>query len=537
MRELKQSRLGIIVLSAILFASAVRAQDRRSGSFDFYGLKNKGSVQATLGTAEVIAGILLYRSALKGPQAPKITPLTGHAANDAKIAMANAREHYNMLKQYQAGRGAGVIRSVKLLGASVLIIDAAGRAYEWLGTSAEPSWLPIAEGVFSKDSKDLVKDIPEVSPDEIPATPAPVKGIGRAPKPKFDEKDIALEKELKEKLQGNLTKFNPNYKREIEETLRALEAKRIAAEAAGPEESPVSGEKTADGKKEPTHSASSSRRGRPSDDFFGTGVSNKNVAQAVLFGGDLLGSYLLIRKLMTPAGLKAIQSAEQALEKVKALEVTKNDKLATPESQAKYSEALQARVKANREALAILEEAGPVATIDAATKRVKDLEAKIETLRGNSTLTPNVKSDLIKAAEAELAEARLALTRAQGVKQLTDSIRKSEATMAAIREGRYVGQNVKADLVKAAEADLAEARALAARTARTGKLIKTVRVVGSTVLIADAIGRVYQWNQTDADPKFSPAMSWVASHGAWRDLGDSAVATKDFFVDYFDSKK
>ena len=44
----------------------------------------------------------------------------------------------------------------------------------------------------------------------------------------------------------------------------------------------------------------------------------------------------------------------------------------------------------------------------------------------------------------------------------------------------------------------------AIESGRFGKFLRGVRVVGTSLLVLDAFGRVIQWNATDTEPKFSP---------------------------------
>jgi len=473
----------LLAALALIATGASRSEDRLSSPAEFFGVdKSSGYTQAVLGSAETVIGAVVAHSALRGPRTPTLRSATGVSHRSAFAAVDNARGYYRALRDYQAGRGAGVIRSVKLLGASVAFIDAAGRLYEWNGTDAEPSWSPVYS-YLSKVTGTKLESIPEIS-DEVIADDVKhtleaktetkaAAPVDKAPAPGQSE----AEKALRVRLESRLAKINPHYRREIEAQLHESDQAAKAAKAAIPAPAPAIDQKA----KAETHGAPD--RFQSAGDFFRNRptAEDTNLAQAVMFGGDLVGSTLLVRSLLTRQGLDAVRSAEEALKAAKAL---------TPEG------------KAGTEAIASLD------------RWADSLEARARSAGAANDAT------LHRQLTAEASGIR---TQAQAMRNAT------------------VPATTRLRLIEMAMEDVNRAREMAVKTANTGKFVKGVKVIGTGLLVMDALGRFYEWRTGDANPRFSPALTWLAVNSEksaeeiWKQVSPHVGVTRDAFMEQYDS--
>ncbi|MBX9766479.1 MAG: hypothetical protein K2X47_04330 [Bdellovibrionales bacterium] len=139
-------------------------------------------------------------------------------------------------------------------------------------------------------------------------------------------------------------------------------------------------------------------------------------------------------------------------------------------------------------------------------------------------------SKVLRSAERELAEARGLLTSEAQRRGLINSIEKNvenwhpdvdvdglrdEANerIAQLRSQEIVTPAQKEARIAAAQAELASVRKMIIEAASSKKILKTtfraLRIVGSTLLITDVLGRVYVWNAMDANPTLSPGAAYL----------------------------
>lgn len=468
-----------VVMVVGLSLSMPLAADNKSTLDQFYDLKNKAHTQAILGSADLVIGAVLLHSGLKGPKTPALRPTEGNSALTNTVnAVRNSRARFAALKEFQASRGAGLIKSVKLLGSTVFFVDAAGRAFEWYGTDTEPSWSPVYD-YLSSATKTPLSEIPEIA-----STPSAPTSITE----QTNKADADLEAELRKKLEGRLAKAMPKYKEKVQSQLAAHEADKKQREEL----------RSAEEKK--AHLAEESNRFRIPGDFYKTRPDNddKDFAEALLFGGDLVGSTLLIKSLLTPEGREAVKAAELAYAKAQELVGVKNTKALS--------------------VIPHLKGANRIRYADMLDEAAGKLETQL--IMGRKA---NAASDVLEA--------------------LAKKVESFRSQAIALRQGDAVSMGTKESLVAMAKRNLDETRALALRTSRGAKLLKGIKVVGTGLLIGDAAGRVFEWSSADQEAKFSPAMTWLMVKSekpveqVWNTVGELAVKSKDYFRDQYNKFK
>lgn len=444
-------RLLMLTVAMSLVAQSTFADD---GTDTFFGIdKNKARTQALIGTAEtLLAGLWTYQ-ALKRPNYVA-APRNASAAQQMKVAIQNK----NFLSRFNAERGGGLIRSMKLVGAAVLFVDVRGRVYEWKSTDAKPSWSPVYSYLMNEEKvplEQMPESAPAVDPSESMSIPA------------MDSNDKSLEAELTQKLNSRLARLNDGFRAGVQNELSTVQS-RI-----GQQEQAIA---SATEQKQQAHSQfSAEQEKRKSDeqfatstgDFFKARPSNDDsqLAQQVLFGGELLASGLMIKSLFTNEGARAVADAEKSLEKARALVgVDPKDLSVIP-----HSDKPVARI----------------AAAEALDEVAAQAKLQLEVFKRNP-----------KVDAAELAK-------------LEEQLNSATNGAKALRNGTAVSSKMKAFLLEKAEKNLAQARALATRTSKGAKLLKAVKVVGTTVFVTDAIGRAYQWYTQDANPQFAPGITWA----------------------------
>ncbi len=448
-------RLVMMTVALSIFAQVSHAEIDRDNDDVFYGIdKNKAQTQALMGAGEgLVASILAYQ-ALKG--GPKLVAPKGGSVGDAVRA---SKENYKLLDSFRKSKGKGLIRSVKFLGASILIVDMSGRIYEWMGTDAQPHWSPVYS-FLANEQNVAVEDMPEAV---IPTNPADSITI-----PQMSNDDQSLEAQLREKLNSRLAKINSGYASTVQAELGTVEA-RIQSQKQEIQDAHARKEQAhSDFQTSEANRLSSERFERVTGNFYKSRptAEDKQTAQKVLFGGELMGSTLLLRSLFTKEGAKAVAEAEAVLARAKDLSSVKNIKIA-----------------------------GVIPNEDGAVARTRAIAVAEQNLAAGKMAqeiarrTPGVDAATIAKTDAQIA--------------------RLEKLVKNLKAGTVVSKALKAQLVKMAESNLAETRALAIRTSKASPLLKSVKVVGSMVLIADAIGRGYQWYSQDADPQFAPGVTWA----------------------------
>lgn len=449
----------IFAVSLIVAVTAVpaRAEDRRNPK-EFFA-PDQASTQLILGSAETVIASLLASSALKGVRDPKLREAVPGEGTIHKnmTALRNAQAQYEALKTYQKSIRPGIIRSVKLLGASVLFVDAAGRVYEWYGTDAKPSYSPMlsylsgAEKIPLDDMPETSLPLPRVEKKDAPKADAMPKGkAAPVPDPK-----AGLEDELRKKLEGRLAKVNPGYRKQVQKEIDDEVARKAALAKADKEKKAVAG--AADPAKHAGAPVATDDRTAPSGHFKTRPMpEEKELASKILFGGDLVAGTLLLRSMFTNEGAKAVRSAEEALAKARA----------TVDAPA----------------------AGGTAEVRAAMQETLALQ------RSNLTLQ------------------RALTTEAGEIARITNEIATIDKQITALADDTAISLAARERLIAAAEKQLTKTRELALKTSKSGSMIKGVKIVGSALLFADAIGRVYEWHNNDPDPQFSPAMTYIMTN-------------------------
>lgn len=447
-------RLVMMTVALSIFAQVSHAEVDRNDGDVFYGIdKNKAHTQALMGAGEgLVASILAYQ-ALKG--GPKLVAPKGGSVGDAVRA---SRENYKLLDSFRKSKGKGLIRSVKFLGASILFVDMSGRIYEWMGTDAEPHWSPVYSFLATEQNVP-VEEMPEAV---IPTNPADSMTI-----PQMSSEDQSLEAQLREKLNSRLAKVNAGYASTIQAELGTVEA-RIQSQKQEIQDAHARKDQAhADFQAAEANRLSSERFDKATGNFYKSRptAEDKQTAQQVLFGGELMGSTILLRSLFTKEGAKAVAEAEAVLARAKDLSSVKNSITGVIPN----DDGVVARTRA----IAVAEQNL------AAGKMAQEIARR----------TPGVDAATLAKTDAQIA--------------------RLEKLVKNLKAGTVVSKALKAQLVKIAESNLAETRALAIRTSKAAPLLKSVKVVGSMVLIADAIGRGYQWYSQDADPQFAPGVTWA----------------------------
>ncbi len=146
---------------------------------------------------------------------------------------------------------------------------------------------------------------------------------------------------------------------------------------------------------------------------------------------------------------------------------------------------------------------------------------------------PGLESEIksLKSAELNLTMAQEAITserqRERAIQAILDNKEnyefgevdpddlKSSASkrIERLKSGSVMTAEAKTAAIEAAKVEVASARQVAVEAAQNKgilqKGIKGLRIVGSTLLVADVVGRIYVWNALDANPTISPGAAYI----------------------------
>jgi hypothetical protein len=145
--------------------------------------------------------------------------------------------------------------------------------------------------------------------------------------------------------------------------------------------------------------------------------------------------------------------------------------------------------------------------------------------------TQSAKVDLIKVREAHVEKIREILAASNGRSVYTKAdLKKAGIALQEVREMTVMSEKAKALMVANAEKSLSESRAagleaIAARSGKFAKSMRALRVIGGTLFMADALGRIYVWHVMDANPTLTPAGS-VFKHYTYDQIKDLLLNSK-----------
>lgn len=141
-------------------------------------------------------------------------------------------------------------------------------------------------------------------------------------------------------------------------------------------------------------------------------------------------------------------------------------------------------------------------------------DARDDLLRAHKWPTTEAgKQELIQARQVQVDKIKDAISTSNGKSIYTKGdLKSAEASLQEAREMTLLTEKAKKLMIYNKEKALSECRAagleaVAAKSSKFAKTLKAVRVVGGTLFLADALGRVYVWNVVDASPSLSPAGS------------------------------